>query len=672
MVLKVIPEKKHYQLLDKFLISKKLEKNIETNKDIDSFKNQIITIINKKPNPLDLIVIEQKYNTLKLQFILNYLINYQKNNIDLLLLHKNSFILENSCCNSKITNMIDYIKKYNVFNNKAFKSLFNKFDNKSNFYQNLIEYYSIKNTQLVTTNNTKVKYSIVLNEDFSEKVMLEYIYENSKFPQLLIIKSKNITYEQKLEHLKQYIRDALQKDLTILFKEILYKKSNKDNEDEISEKQESIQNKQAKLNLLSEKYSLLFKDFEHEISKVDDINDYDNNNLIQILITILNNPTELDIRNIDKYVGKRINKIGNILKTIYGYRNIIEKINDICNFEKIGEDLYISREIETYSYKNQFLKRCCLDIAKVYPQLVIKSDLFRKIEDEDDDFKNYKSYVEHWNLANYHYINIETKYINPELYFLVKDSDIGVLQENKIKLESNELLKLSLNVIYDIIDLMPILINNKNLSLLSKIYKLIFMIIILIYFKFDTEEENDLTKNLIDRYFEAIYKRKNILNISDITLKNNIEKLKEDEKDDMTKKFKNMTPEQRRVENLFKEHKLEHWNLGQTKNLFKYDKDIHQKRLKEKRAKELREELENVVGDQEKKEQYDALTSEIISQGKRTAHDDEDVRVEMKMIDEGINEHQLGVDVLDEEAMRNSILDEGQGSLFDIKSSDEP
>ena len=472
--------KKHYQLLDKFLISKKLEKNIETNKDIDSFKNQIITIIDKKTNPLDLILIEQKYNTLKLQFILNYLINYQKNNIDLLLLHKNSFLLENSCCNSKITNMIDYIKKYNVFNNKSFKSLFNKFDNKSNFYQNLIEYYSIKNTQLVTNNNTKVKYSIVLNEHFSEKVMLEYIYENNTFPELLIIKSKNITYEKKLEQFKQYIRDALNKDVNILFKEFLYKKSNKDNEYKIREKEEIIPNKHVKLNLLSEQYSSLFKDFEHEISKVDEFNDYDNKNLIQILITILNNPTEMDIGNIDKYVGKRINKIGDILKTTCGYRNIIEKINDICNFEKLGEDLYISREVETYSYKNQFLKRCCLDIAKIYPQLVIKSDIFQEIDIENiEDYKEYKSYVEHWNLAKYHYINIETKYINPELYFLVKDSDIGVLQENKIKLESNELLKISLNVIYDIIDLMPILINNENMSLLSNIYKLIFMIIIL-------------------------------------------------------------------------------------------------------------------------------------------------------------------------------------------------
>ena len=53
-----------------------LEKIAEDlNININDSRNIIIKNINKLQNPLDLIIIEQRYNTLKMQFFLNFLLN---------------------------------------------------------------------------------------------------------------------------------------------------------------------------------------------------------------------------------------------------------------------------------------------------------------------------------------------------------------------------------------------------------------------------------------------------------------------------------------------------------------------------------------------------------------------------------------------------------------------
>ena len=50
---------------------------------------------------------------------------------------------------------------------------------------------------------------------------------------------------------------------------------------------------------------------------------------------------------------------------------------------------------------------------------------------------------------------------------------------------------------------------------------------------------------------------------------------KEKEKDIMTNYLKEMTDEDREIENLFKNHKLEKWGKGLQKGLVSYDKDTY-------------------------------------------------------------------------------------------------
>ena len=678
---------RHYQLLDKIIETKgdKHIENIENNTNISAFRQDIIDIINKKiSNTLDLIIIEQRYNTLKTQFILNFLLNLSINKFNLLLTHKNNFILENSCClskNTKYTHIINFIKYFNKVSPKDFETLLDNFNNKSIFYQNLIDYYSIKNTQLIANNNTKVKYNVVLNEDFSsEIIMLEYILENWELPEILNIKNKEIIYEKKLEHLKEYIHDVLPIGIKKIFEEILHNKSEKNallapwkqKEAPAAAADDDDFGYVYSYEDLNEKYKNLFDGHEDSLESViknqKDLDEYDKMNLIEVLIEYLANPNSPDIvEKVSKYIRKRIVKVKSLLRTTYRYDNIEINLQKTRAFEKLGEDLYISRDVETYAYKNQFLKRCCLDFAKVYPQLVIKSHIFEK--DEQDrlgifvDHKKFRSYVEHWNLADYHYKKIEYKIVNAELYVLVKDDGKKVLFNNRTKLEVS-LIRTYLNVFYNIVDLLPILVNSSNLSLMSNIYNLIFMIIILIYFKYDEEGNHELTGDLIDRYFRAIDKRKNILNISDITLKNNIEKLKEMEKDDLTKKFRGMSADQRRVENLFKELQLEHWNVAQTKHLYKYDKYEHQARMEEIELKKLQEYNMKNLGNEETKQRENELTKKIIADSRKMNIDDSETRQRNEEIDQGIRDHDASGEQTQSE-IDQSILDNGQDSLFD-------
>ena len=64
------------------------------------------------------------------------------------------------------------------------------------------------------------------------------------------------------------------------------------------------------------------------------------------------------------------------------------------------------------------------------------------------------------------------------------------------------------------------------------------MIIILIYFDYDFKREYNFTEKLLKRFLMQLLEQ-NILNISDITLQH-IQKLKEDEKKDMTR-IRNVT-----------------------------------------------------------------------------------------------------------------------------------
>ena len=70
---------------------------------------------------------------------------------------------------------------------------------------------------------------------------------------------------------------------------------------------------------------------------------------------------------------------------------------------------------------------------------------------------------------------------------------------------------------------------------------------------------------------------KDLLNISNKEIKDNILKAKEREKSKITKRLGDMSKEEREVENIMKNQRLGRWNLGQTRALFEYDAEQYEK-----------------------------------------------------------------------------------------------
>ena len=66
-------------------------------------------------------------------------------------------------------------------------------------------------------------------------------------------------------------------------------------------------------------------------------------------------------------------------------------------------------------------------------------------------------------------------------------------------------------------------------------------------------------------------KNKKLINYSREEIKERVLKIKEKEKREIAIRLKELSKEQRGVENLMKEHRLGDWGLGQKKALFEYD-----------------------------------------------------------------------------------------------------
>ena len=73
-----------------------------------------------------------------------------------------------------------------------------------------------------------------------------------------------------------------------------------------------------------------------------------------------------------------------------------------------------------------------------------------------------------------------------------------------------------------------------------------------------------------------------------ILLWNKVNRSKDKEKQGIISYLGNMSIEERKIEDMFKKHKLERWNIGQQKGIFQYDKTTY-----DRERNELVEQSEN-------------------------------------------------------------------------------
>ena len=81
--------------------------------------------------------------------------------------------------------------------------------------------------------------------------------------------------------------------------------------------------------------------------------------------------------------------------------------------------------------------------------------------------------------------------------------------------------------------------------------------------------------NLLVEYMKIICNSKSKLDLNYQSIKDKILRSKEKEKNDITEDLKNLTDEEREIQNLFKNNKLEKWSKGLQKGLTQYVKETY-------------------------------------------------------------------------------------------------
>ena len=92
---------------------------------------------------------------------------------------------------------------------------------------------------------------------------------------------------------------------------------------------------------------------------------------------------------------------------------------------------------------------------------------------------------------------------------------------------------------------------------------------------------------LITTLFQIICKEKNKINLNGMMIKEQINRAKDKERHKITTALHDMDKEQRQIENLFKNHRLERWNKGQQKGLTQYVGKTYDEEREQREADEI-------------------------------------------------------------------------------------
>ena len=76
------------------------------------------------------------------------------------------------------------------------------------------------------------------------------------------------------------------------------------------------------------------------------------------------------------------------------------------------------------------------------------------------------------------------------------------------------------------------------------------------------------TSNILKAFISILQTQKSVINISNQEINLKVNKSKEKEKSKITKNLGDLTVEERKVQDIMKNHKIGDWSLGQTRALF--------------------------------------------------------------------------------------------------------
>lgn len=309
-----------------------------------------------------------------------------------------------------------------------------------------------------------------------------------------------------------------------------------------------------------------------------------------------------------------INNISTFLKANSNIRTseinkIIENIKTISDFNLIENDIFNNPENATTYKSLQFIKNSLHNMISVYPNMILNKSDFNDIQ-----------VPKHWNLSNKHSMDIKT-FISAsysDIKKMYNDEDIkrilSKINGNLIIL--NELARhtpflspviMGTQEIYSLFDRrMALLLFNYYFLKIYTIFinvdndkELLMQETKKIRFEIDTttdvEFQESINKEideleiiegdkkqlsnkictLLISYTEMIINEKKVINYNYEKIMEQVLRSKEKEKDDITHDLQRLTDNDREIENIFKNSKLEKWGVGLQKGLVKYAKETY-------------------------------------------------------------------------------------------------
>lgn len=496
--------------------------------------------------------------------------------------------LENACCNSSKNSIKYFIKKDNsIIKNNELINLYSDFLNSIHSLSKPYILYDI--------NNTKIAFPTLPNyysEEIIYKGFIFYCNFNNSIPisdELMgICMNKpqdfngSLNIKELIESLKSegkvYNKDNFEQLLDVI---------NKQNITFVGT-QIPIINNIEKIRLLIESYLKMDSQYlgdEMLINKLKDVLDvYD--------ISNKNNDYKelIDLKNY-------LLRVNSVMKN-----NILGKLKTISNISKAqysSIEQFLDFEFNI-NYIN-FYKNYITNLLKIFPNIMLNKSI---------DVNKIPS---HWNLSELHnndITNILKRYYTPLFGLNVKEelrSAINILtSNNKLLLEILEYVLYNEPIVLDSETKIPSIFDKDLLQFLYYYvyYNLInellnissneeFIIEATSYEKHDANEFDEFMVNYILEFSNIMNNHYKLLNSGYKKVKENVYFAKEKEKDLITDYLKDLSEEEREIENIFKNSKLEKWSKGLQKGVTQYVKDNYDEERAALESQALKEKMLN-------------------------------------------------------------------------------
>ena len=539
--------------------------------------------------------------------------------------------LQNACCNTGEYKTIDYFIKREP-------SIANNNDIVSNLYNIAFDMVNMAQpTMLVDPNDTKIKFPVVSNE-FSEDTIyrgfIEYCNFNNDIPineKLIDICLTKPDEYNKNDNLKETIRKLKNEGKVYslaTFNELLdsINKMNIVPLDLVHNHTSALSHIRDLITHMIETNNAIGEDFLNMLKNVLDSFEVENQN---------ENP---DIRKLKNMLGDKIqvleasitgylNSFADITKTEKD--NMTKFIKTIMDFNPNGNKYITNVEDETLYRSIQFVKHALYNFIKVFPTIISNRVDYNEIK-----------IPTHWKLSQDH--NSDIKNIIKDFYsslrkFYEDTTILPYLQRNERDLQDFFKLVNYMNLYANIVkldgsELTSILDNRTSYQLFQFFF--LYAINNLIQLTDDRKliaidvrqpaeediitttvelEEEDMAEvtdidiirgeqrsvrekiaNVVVVMLNLIKREKDMINLNSKMIREKVNRSKDKERHKITSTLRDMSKEDRAIENLFKNHRLERWNKGLQKGLTQYvAKTYDEERAEREKDQILEQQLEN-------------------------------------------------------------------------------